>query len=73
MNRTDVRGADLTGARGLTQAQVGRACGDASTRLPRGLTARTCRGIAVRVAPPAPPQPPAPPRVRHFVMASGGN
>jgi len=53
----DLAGADLTGAslaraklfrtdlrtaRGLTQAQLDRACGDASTRLPAGLTARAC-------------------------------
>jgi len=53
----DLAGADLTGAslaraklfrtdlrkaKGLTQAQLDRACGDASTRLPPGLVARGC-------------------------------
>jgi len=53
----DLAGADLTGARlvraklfrtdlrkakGLTQAQLDRACGDSSTRVPAGLVARRC-------------------------------
>jgi len=53
----DLAGADLTGAslaraklfrtdlrkaKGLTQAQLDRACGDASTRLPAGLSVRVC-------------------------------
>jgi uncharacterized protein YjbI with pentapeptide repeats len=53
----DLAGADLTGAslaraklfrtdlrkaKGLTQAQLDRACGDASTRVPAGLVARRC-------------------------------
>jgi hypothetical protein len=71
MNRADLRGADLSKAHGLTQEQVGRACGDANTRLPGRLTAGACRGIAgVRIPPPAPPVPPVaptPPRVRNFV------
>ena len=70
-NRTDIRGANLIGARGLSQDQIGRACGDASTRLPSGLTARTCRGITLRIVPPAPPAPPVPPRSRNFIIASG--
>ena len=36
-------GAELEGARGLTQAQLGRACGDAATTLPAGLSLPACR------------------------------
>nr|WP_281378561.1 pentapeptide repeat-containing protein [Brevundimonas lenta] len=43
LDQTDIRGADLSGARGLTQAQVGRACGDASTLLPGRLIVPVCR------------------------------
>jgi len=39
----DISGADLRGARGLTQAQLDEACGDARTRLPRGLRVGQCR------------------------------
>jgi uncharacterized protein YjbI with pentapeptide repeats len=39
----NLSGADLAGARGLTQAQLSRACGDATTTLPRGLTVPACR------------------------------
>ncbi|MEM7328343.1 MAG: pentapeptide repeat-containing protein [Pseudomonadota bacterium] len=35
-------GADLTIVRGLTQAQLNRACGDANTRLPKGKTIPRC-------------------------------
>ena len=35
-------GADLAIARGLTQSQLNQACGDASTRLPKGKTIPTC-------------------------------
>lgn len=35
-------GADLRRARGLTQAQLNRACGNGETLLPRGLRVRTC-------------------------------
>lgn len=35
-------GADLSIAKGLTQAQLNRACGDASTRLPKGKTIPAC-------------------------------
>jgi uncharacterized protein YjbI with pentapeptide repeats len=38
----DLSGADLRGARGLTQAQLDLACGDTRTRLPRGLRVRRC-------------------------------
>ena len=75
LRRTDIRGLDLSRARGLTADQVEEACGDASTRLPGGLTARNCRG-GVRVirtppAPPTPPVPPIPPRQRNLVITSG--
>ena len=74
MNRTDIRSTDLSGARGLTQAQVSRACGDANTRLPGSLTTRVCRGVSsVRIVtprPPTPPAPPVPPRSRNVVVAS---
>ena len=66
--------AEVRRARGLTQQQVGRACGDANTRLPRNLTARVCRnlvGMHVSIpVPAAPPAPPVPPRVRNFTLAS---
>ena len=32
----------LTGVKGLTQEQLDRACGDAETKLPHGLTVVTC-------------------------------
>ena len=35
-------GAELGRARGLTQAQLAKACGDATTILPRGLSLRRC-------------------------------
>lgn len=35
-------GAELDRARGLTQAHLNRACGDASTKLPRGMTIPAC-------------------------------
>jgi uncharacterized protein YjbI with pentapeptide repeats len=34
-------GADLSGALGVTQPQLDRACGDAATRLPKGLARPT--------------------------------
>lgn len=34
--------ADMRGARGLTQAQLDEACGDARTRLPRGMRVGRC-------------------------------
>ncbi|WP_426029584.1 pentapeptide repeat-containing protein [Caulobacter sp. DWP3-1-3b2] len=36
-------GAEMDRAAGLTQLQLNRACGDDSTRLPRGLSLPTCR------------------------------
>ena len=35
-------GAELDRARGLTQARLNRACGDSSTKLPRGMTIPAC-------------------------------
>lgn len=39
----NLAGADLRSARGLTQDQLSEACGDASTRLPNGLSVPQCR------------------------------
>ena len=40
--RADFSGADLTNAKKLKQDRLDRACGDAKTRLPDGLTIRPC-------------------------------
>lgn len=37
-----LKGADLSAAKGLTQAQLDTACSDADTKLPEGFTPRTC-------------------------------
>ena len=39
---TNFSGAEMERARGLTQARLDKACGDESTRLPRGLRIRYC-------------------------------
>ena len=39
---TSIKGTDLSHARGLTQPQLDRACGDADTKAPAGLTVKTC-------------------------------
>jgi uncharacterized protein YjbI with pentapeptide repeats len=39
---TSIKGTDLTKTRGLTQAQLDAACGDAETKLPSGLTVHVC-------------------------------
>ncbi|MHC3127304.1 pentapeptide repeat-containing protein [Brevundimonas sp. GN22] len=39
---TNFSGADLSQARGLTQTQLNRACGDALTQLPHGLAIASC-------------------------------
>ncbi len=39
---TSFKGTDLTRAKGLTQAQLDTACGDADTKVPAGMTVRTC-------------------------------
>ena len=41
-HETDLRGADLTRAFGLTQKQLDQACGDEKTYLPKGLTIKLC-------------------------------
>ena len=62
-----LRGADLTGALGLTQAQLNQACTDSSTILPDTLTlsadARANRDLAILCNDPAEP--------RHLVLDSG--
>ena len=40
---TSLKGTDLSRAMGLTQAQLDQACGDAETKVPEGLSVRTCR------------------------------
>jgi hypothetical protein len=42
LDRANIAGADLAAARGLTQAQVDSACGDARTHLPPGLRVHVC-------------------------------
>ena len=37
-----IRGTDLSRAIGLTQEQLDRACADSETKVPAGLTAKTC-------------------------------
>jgi len=39
---TSFKGTDLTKAVGLTQAQLDKACGDADTKLPAGLSVQPC-------------------------------
>ena len=39
---TNLAGADLSGATGLTQKQLDQACGDKETKLPEGLTIKPC-------------------------------
>jgi uncharacterized protein YjbI with pentapeptide repeats len=42
LNGANFAGAEMQTARGLTQAQLSTACGDATTTLPAGLTIPTC-------------------------------
>lgn len=42
MTITSIKGTDLTRTKGLTQAQLDAACGDAETRVPAGLAVHTC-------------------------------
>ena len=42
LENANLSGADLRHTRGLTQAQLDRACGSARTRLPRGMQVQTC-------------------------------
>ncbi len=39
---TSFKGTDLSQAKGLTQSQLDRACGDADTKPPAGLKVKTC-------------------------------
>ena len=38
----NIQGADLSTAKGLTQSQINRACGDAATKLPQRLHVQFC-------------------------------
>lgn len=42
MTITSIKGTDLTRVRGLTQTQLDAACGDADTKVPAGMTVKTC-------------------------------
>lgn len=42
LDGTNFSGAEMARARGLTQAQLAHACGDATTQLPRGLRLPAC-------------------------------
>ena len=42
LNITSFKGTDLTKAKGLTQAQLAKACGDAGTKAPAGMTVPVC-------------------------------
>jgi len=42
LGHANLSGADLSLATGLTQAQLNEACGDATTRLPKGLRISRC-------------------------------
>lgn len=39
---TSLKGTDLTRVKGLTQAQLDQACGDAETKVPPGMKVKTC-------------------------------
>lgn len=43
LSNANLSGADLSTARDLTQNQLNTACGDAATRLPKGLTITLCK------------------------------
>ena len=42
MTITSIKGTDLTHVRGLTQTQLDAACGDSDTKVPAGMTVKTC-------------------------------
>lgn len=42
-SNANISGADLSSAHGLTQLQLNLACGDAGTKLPKGLTVVPCK------------------------------
>jgi uncharacterized protein YjbI with pentapeptide repeats len=44
LTRTHIEDTDLSRVIGLTQAQLGLACGNANTRLPAGLSVKPCIG-----------------------------
>ena len=46
----DLHGANLTGAKNLTQMQLDQACGDAHTKLPEGLTIVSAAGAACSIS-----------------------
>jgi hypothetical protein len=68
LERADLSGADLREVRNLTQTQLDEACGNASTKLPEGLTLKPCSKDSTRkecwvfgsVASPPPQLPPHP-------------
>jgi uncharacterized protein YjbI with pentapeptide repeats len=39
---TSIKGTDLRHVKGLTQAQLNQACGDADTKVPAGMSVKTC-------------------------------
>ena len=49
LNHANLAGADLSSARGLTQAQLDQACSTPSTKLPAGLVGRACHGGGANV------------------------
>ena len=46
LSQANLSGAELDTSRGLTQAQLNTACGDAYTRLPAGLSVPMCAAPA---------------------------
>jgi uncharacterized protein YjbI with pentapeptide repeats len=42
MTITSIKGTNLTRVRGLTQTQLDAACGDTDTKVPAGMTVKTC-------------------------------
>jgi len=42
LTNANISGAEMRSARGLTQGQLNKACGDASTQLPSGLNVQHC-------------------------------
>jgi uncharacterized protein YjbI with pentapeptide repeats len=44
LNHANLASADLSAAKGLTQAQIDQACSTPSTKLPSGLVGRACHG-----------------------------
>lgn len=43
LTNANISGAEMSKARGLTQRQLNKACGDSSTQLPSGLNVQHCR------------------------------